>query len=379
MGSVVLAGATSGSTTITPTDAVTATVTLPSTGGTLQTSGSGFTTNGVAYASSTSALATGSALTFDGTNLILGSANPNFQGSSSTGSATLINNSGGAYVRVYGGSHATKANYTEFVNASSTTTITSAGNVGIGTSSPTAKLNVIGGSLPTSGSGYSLGISSALGATRLTTDASSRTNFIGSYYDDTAIEISQGVSSGYVSGIVIGGRGASNATVSDAIALYTRSAERMRIDSSGNLGLGVTPSAWSSGKAIDISTVTSLWSFSTQTHLISNGYYNGTNFIYKSTNAAADYAQIDNTHRWYIAPSGTAGNAITFTQALTLTNVSNLLLGGTSDPTSASGCLVIYNRTAAPTGNIAGGTLYVEAGALKYRGSSGTVTTLAVA
>ena len=72
MGSLVLAGATSGSTTITPTDAVTATVTLPSTGGTLQTSGSGFTTNGVAYASSTSALTTGSALVFDGTNLGVG-------------------------------------------------------------------------------------------------------------------------------------------------------------------------------------------------------------------------------------------------------------------------------------------------------------------
>ena len=76
MGSVVLAGATSGSTTITPTDAVTATVTLPSTGGTLQTSGAGFTTNGVAYASSTSALTTGSALTFNGTNLGIGTSSP---------------------------------------------------------------------------------------------------------------------------------------------------------------------------------------------------------------------------------------------------------------------------------------------------------------
>ena len=31
----------------------------------------------------------------------------------------------------------------------------------------------------------------------------------------------------------------------------------------------------------------------------------------------------------------------------------------------------------APTANVAGGQLYVEAGALKYRGSSGTVTTIA--
>jgi hypothetical protein len=55
-----------------------------------------------------------------------------------------------------------------------------------------------------------------------------------------------------------------------------------------------------------------------------------------------------------------------------------LLLGGTSEPTSAAKAIVIYNGTA-PTGNVAGGTLYVESGALKYRGSSGTVTTLAAA
>jgi len=69
MGSVVLAGATSGSTTITPSATGTYTLTLPAETGTIQTSGAGFTTNGVAYATSTSALATGSALTFDGSNL----------------------------------------------------------------------------------------------------------------------------------------------------------------------------------------------------------------------------------------------------------------------------------------------------------------------
>ena len=93
MGSLVLAGATSGSTTITPTDAVTATVTLPSTGGTIQTSGAGFTTNGVAYASSTSALTTGSALNFNGTNLLIGTT-------VDVGGGVQINSSSSAQVRM---------------------------------------------------------------------------------------------------------------------------------------------------------------------------------------------------------------------------------------------------------------------------------------
>jgi len=40
--------------------------------------------------------------------------------------------------------------------------------------------------------------------------------------------------------------------------------------------------------------------------------------------------------------------------------------------------LYIQNRTAAPAANpVTGGYLYCESGALKYRGSSGTVTTIA--
>jgi len=45
---------------------------------------------------------------------------------------------------------------------------------------------------------------------------------------------------------------------------------------------------------------------------------------------------------------------------------------------NAVGCFGIANATTVPTGNpTGGGVLYVEAGALKYRGSSGTVTTIA--
>ena len=54
----------------------------------------------------------------------------------------------------------------------------------------------------------------------------------------------------------------------------------------------------------------------------------------------------------------------------------NLLVGLTAAGTTAAKTIQIANGTA-PTANVTGGQLYVEAGALKYRGSSGTVTTIA--
>ena len=56
----------------------------------------------------------------------------------------------------------------------------------------------------------------------------------------------------------------------------------------------------------------------------------------------------------------------------------NLMIGVSTAGASAAKTLQIANGTA-PTGNIAGGQLYVESGVLKYRGSSGTVTVLGAA
>ena len=120
-------------------------------------------------------------------------------------------------------------------------------------------------------------------------------------------------------------------------------------------------------------------------------------------------------HRWYTAPSGTAGNAISFTQAMTLDTSGSLLINRTSasglgklnveggaDFTNGnvyvgrdSGNLLVGTTTAkelitnngrmflanqtAPSTPTGGGVMYVEGGALKYKGSSGTVTTIAPA
>jgi hypothetical protein len=125
--------------------------------------------------------------------------------------------------------------------------------------------------------------------------------------------------------------------------------QRMRLDTSGNLGLGVTPSAWSPtlAKAIQVGNLgSSIWSYTTAntstpyTFIDNNAYYNGTNDIYIVNNrGAARYLQVNNEHIWYNAPSGTAGNAISFTQAMTLGSNSGLSIG-TPSAAPSQGLLV---------------------------------------
>jgi hypothetical protein len=97
------------------------------------------------------------------------------------------------------------------------------------------------------------------------------------------------------------------------------STEAMRLTSTG-LGIGVTPSAWV-GRAIEIgpSATGFLFNDSNNTNLGSNAYFNAGWKYQTSAVGASRYAQSSGGHVWYTAPSGTAGNAITFTQTATLT------------------------------------------------------------
>jgi hypothetical protein len=106
-----------------------------------------------------------------------------------------------------------------------------------------------------------------------------------------------------------------------------------------NLGVGVTPSAWASVtfKAIQIGSGVGVGGLIGRVDNVNNldvglnwVYTGGASRTYIASSFASSYEQSSGQHAWYTAPSGTAGNAISFTQAMTLTAGANLLVGYTS-------------------------------------------------
>lgn len=79
------------------------------------------------------------------------------------------------------------------------------------------------------------------------------------------------------------------------------------------------------------------------------------------------------------APSGTAGTSATLTTRFRIDTSGNTQIGSVSAGASATNTVVMENATAPTTSPAGAGQLYVSAGALVYRGSSGTVTTIAPA
>lgn len=147
-------------------------------------------------------------------------------------------------------------------------------------------------------------------------------------------------------------------------------------DAAGNLGLGVTPSAWSSNwKSMQFGPYAAVTASlaNTSTYLMSNAYLSGGQFIYTgSAVPTAAYGQSDGQHRFLTAPSGTAGNVISFTEAMTLDASGNVGIGGTL--TGNVNGNVTGNLTGNVTGNTSGTAANVTGTVAITNGGTGSAT-----
>jgi len=143
----------------------------------------------------------------------------------------------------------------------------------------------------------------------------------------------------------LSGGGANGVIYINSSNVATANASVLALDGNGNLGLGTTPSSWGSGRlAIEMNSSIAAYLVNNNTgslQLQNNSYYNGSVSVAKVTGAGSSYIQSQGSHYWYTIASVSAGATQTYTQAMTLDNSGNLLVGATATGTT----LRVYGGT----------------------------------
>ena len=132
-----------------------------------------------------------------------------------------------------------------------------------------------------------------------------------------------------------------------AFSFQNTNGTHLIIDSTGNFGIGVTPSAWGgSFKAIQVGSQPVFASSSANNVLIASNWHNDGTDKYVATGASSRFVTGAGFFYWQTAPSGTAGNAITFTERLRLKETGQLrFVPLAADPAGAEAGDVYYNST----------------------------------
>jgi hypothetical protein len=179
-------------------------------------------------------------------------------------------------------------------------------------------------------------------------------------------------------------------TTAKPMTFFTGGSERLRIDTSGNLGLGVTPSAWdTSVKVIEFPSSSLAVYNGGITH---NAFFDSVNSRWEYRNSSSSPATFLNMQggafAFNIAGNGTQNNPISFTQAMTLDASGNLLLGATSGgserlrvDSGSTGIMAVFNSSNANGGYItlnSSGTAYADIGTAAQCFSGGSAANFAL-
>jgi len=292
-----------------------------------------------------------------------------------TGAASTYNQaSGGHFFKTAVSGIADGAiTWVDVLGLSATGAATFSGNVGINTSSPTRKLDVNGSAI-TRGflTLYGAGVNNALflnntayeygvytdasnnfnitdwnlAQTRLVIDTSGNVG-IGTSSPSTALDVSGAVTVTrsdvpddrstisnegglFVISAATGGGGGTY-----PMLFKTAAVERLRIDASGNLGLGVTPTANNISKSISLVNGGSIFGYGSGTYITGNSNYNG---AWNTVATGADSRMLlDGNVVFSRSASASAGSAGAVTESMRIDISGNLLVGKTTDAFGTAG------------------------------------------
>ena len=256
-------------------------------------------------------------------------------------------------------------------------TLTSGGDLGIGTSSPAYKLDVSSSAVSGVVANFQATASNTYGTIRLT--GNNRGGEVDFYNGATA------------QAAIVGG--------SSNLYFYTNGNSTLQatLDSAGNLGLGVAPSAWYTPlnlKAFQVGTTASLINYVSTpvnfTRLQDNTFVNsgGAN-TYITAQPASFYQQTAGSHQWFTSTSTPViGNDPIFSQAMTLDANGSLIVGGTSaiagsvltlqETASLSAALALKNRNSTQTWKIAVDATAVDDKILSFIENAGSSVRMAL-
>jgi hypothetical protein len=183
--------------------------------------------------------------------------------------------------------------------------INNSGNIGIGTTSPSSRLTISGGSLATTGNG--LHFASELTNGRTGTYDTSSLSSIHTYFDAKTVELTAGSTSGCVTGISATGLGST--LFSGTLRFITASTERMRIFSNGRVGIGTITDA---GYLLDVNGTAKIGNLLFSNTNINDNTLSGSNLSIGSqkTGNGDIYLDYPSTGNLYIRKSGAVAFAV---------------------------------------------------------------------